>query len=60
MQNALERIHFAGVPIVTKIMTDSPYTRAEADCNAAAANVRRPAAMNQEPLRDKTKFEKIR
>ena len=41
-------------------MADSPYTQAEADCNAAAANVERPAAMNQESLRNRTKFGKDR
>ena len=53
---ALGRIHFAGASIVAMAMTDSPYTQAEADCNAAAANMGRPAAMNQETLRDRTRL----
>ena len=58
MQNALGRIHYAGAPIVAMAMTDSRYTQAEVDCNAAA-NVGRPAAMNQETLRNRTKLRKV-
>lgn len=60
VQNALGRIHFAGAPIVAMAMTDSPYTQAEADYNAAAGNVGRPAATNQETLRNRTKLRKVK
>ena len=45
---ALGRIHFAGALIVSMAMTDSPYTQAQAGCNAAATNVGRPTARNRE------------
>ena len=60
MQKALGRIHFAGTPIVGMATTDSLYTQAEADCNAAAVNVGRPAVMKQETLRDRTRLWNVR
>lgn len=53
------RIHLAGASVVAMAMTDSPYTRAEADCNTVAANVGRPAVMDQETLRDGTRLWKV-
>ena len=58
--DALGRIHFVGASIMAIAMTDSPYTQAEADCNAAAANMGRPAAMSQRTLRDRTRLWKVR
>lgn len=53
---ALGRIHFAGASIVAMAVSDGPYTQAEADRNAAAANVGRPAAIDHETLRDRTRL----
>lgn len=53
------RIHLAGASVVAMAMTDSPYTRAETDCNTVAANVERSAVMNQETLRDGTRLSKV-
>lgn len=41
-------------------MTDSLYTQAEADCNAAETNVGRPTARNWGTLRNGTKLWKLR
>ena len=40
---------------MAKAMADSPYIQAEVDCNAAVVNIGRPAAINQELLRDRMK-----
>lgn len=53
------RIHLVGASVVAMAMTDSLYTRAEVDCNTVAANVGRPAVMDQEKLRDGTKLWKV-
>ena len=57
---ALYQIYLAGTTIVAIVMIDSRYTQAEADCNAAAANVGRPAATNEEMLKDRTRLWKVR
>ena len=54
------RIHLADVSVVAMAMTNSSYTRVEADCNTVAANVRRSAVMNQKTLRDETRLWKVR
>ena len=53
------QIHLAGASVVAMAMTDSLYTRAEVDCNTVAANVGRPAVMDQETLRDGTRLWKV-